>query len=919
MAILPRYQRIGLQTRQPQQLDFAATREQAKLGQTISQQVDRMADFAFREASAAAAVRGQERVREEGARPTLAAIEETGGPSTIAERAAYTLGSRVAVAEIQNEAEIEIMRVLAEGERNETPFTAIQAQLADIKDGYSASLDTIDPEAALMLQTRLSSASVKAEERYSNYYVKLQASKAKAKINNAADVQLEKVVGNAILPDSDPTTINTEINESINMLRGLGADTETLAAFKEQAFNAAIKENTIYKFNTSDLDTQAEMLTSMETKPVDGMSLEQTQTLRKSLRADYNSKLQVTKGEAAAVVADVNEQSRILALGGMPSQKEVSTLKERANAAGDYGAGARDAVGRLEFNMEKAAAFRKMTPQDLAAEVQALRQGLEGIGEAGIDTLIEAETLKVAEAYLSAAQTGLEKAQTARKAEFKPIVDNLANEIADFQKIVDSGRAVESGDIAKLIEAVSNVPEDLRQDLTEDVMALNITSATAEAVGNMTPAEAAGYIRSLGAGIEGIGDAGLDTPVEIETYDLAKKMLSGMEAELKKDPLSYAMLVGLNDANGNAIEITPIDFTDQDATIETMKKRINDATIVSSKYSTPVTYFTPQERSMLAEVMSEADRSQRMFILGAIVEGGGQAAPDMLAEISNTAPEFAGIGALVVNERMDTASSALRGMDAIKGGFKPIEFTPSKTDIPFNAKTTQALRYQPNAVGITRQVASAIYADIAKNEDEFNEDLWNRAIDLALGADGAGNGGIQEVRGVNTFVPPTLSADDIEAALKSITPNSISVASDGQVIDKEFSENIANSNSYTPVSYGGNKFILTYGDPSKAQPIYVFDKSGDYLVFDMEKLVEATKLSDLEVEAQEVKGVSTKQAMREMTNTVPIGVQRSTSTDQKKLMSRYRKEIRDGLRASPDFFLSYDDWLSEQQGNSNVL
>ena len=57
MAILPRYQRIGLQTRQPQQLDFAATREQARLGQTISQQVDRMADFAFREASAAAAVR----------------------------------------------------------------------------------------------------------------------------------------------------------------------------------------------------------------------------------------------------------------------------------------------------------------------------------------------------------------------------------------------------------------------------------------------------------------------------------------------------------------------------------------------------------------------------------------------------------------------------------------------------------------------------------------------------------------------------------------------------------------------------------------------------------------------------------------------------------------------------------------------
>jgi len=277
-----------------------------------------------------------------------------------------------------------------------------------------------------------------------------------------------------------------------------------------------------------------------------------------------------------------------------------------------------------------------------------------------------------------------------------------------------------------------------------------------------------------------------------------------------------------------------------------MKKRINDATIVSSKYSTPVTYFTPQERSMLTEVLETGDRSDRLWWLGSIVDGGGQAAPDMLAEISKTAPEFAGIGALVVNERMDAANLALRGMDAIKAGFKPIEFTPSKTDVPFNAKTTEALRYQPNAIGITRQVASAIYAHTARNEEAFNEDLWNDAIDLALGADGAGNGGIQEVRGVNTFVPPSLSADDIEAALKAMTPESIAVASGGQVISEEYAEDIsgrgmfARDNDYKVISYGGNKFVLAYGDPSIGNPIYVF-ADGVPLILDMQKLVEATQ------------------------------------------------------------------------------
>jgi len=847
MAILPRYQRTGLQTRQPQQMDFAATREQARLGQTISQQVDRMSDFAFRQASQAAEIRGQERVREEGALPTLAALDEAGGPTTIAERAAYALGSRVAVSEIQNEAEIEIMRILNDAERNETPFTAVQAQLADVTDGYSASLSTLDPESALLLKERLSGSSIKASERYSNWYVNLQAAKAKAKINDAADRQLEVILQEAIIPGANKRTIEQSLASSSELLSGLGASEKELKAFEKMAYSAAFKENALYKFNVGSLDEKARFLEQMKTKPMPGMSLEQTQSFRKSLTADYNAQVRVTQGEAAAIVSDANEQARILALGGMPSQKQVLTLMERAEAAGEYGVGARDAVGVLQFNMEKAEAFRKMTPEDLAAEVQSLRQGLEGIGEAGIDTLLEANTLNVAEAYLSSAQQAMAKAETARKKEYEPIVNELTEQVNNFQALVDSGRDVETSDIADLMEAIATVPIDLRGDLPDEVIALNITSNTVEAIRGMTPPEAAGYLRSLEGGIESFGGEGVDTPVEIQTYDLAKKMLSGMEAELKKDPLSYAMRVGLTDSNGNEIEITPINFTDPDATLETMRKRIDDATIVSAKYSTPVTYFTPQERSMLAEVIDGSDRSQKMFFLGAIVDGGGQAAPDMLAEISKTAPEFAGVGALVVSERMDAANMALRGMDSIKAGFKPIDFTPSNTDILFNAKTSEALRYQPNAIGITRDVATSIYADMARNKKAFDEDLWNNAIDMALGADGFGRGGIQEVRGVNTYLPPELNVNDIEVALKAITPESLSVASGGQVLTDEYATDISGrgmfsrDNNYKPVSYGGNNFILAYGDPSIGQPIYVFDEAGELLVFDMLKLVEATK------------------------------------------------------------------------------
>ena len=221
MAQLPRYQRLGVRTRQPGNIDFADTREQARYSQNLSQQLNRMSDFAFKEASRFAEIRGQERVRDEGAIETLEAIEEKGGAFGIADRAAYELGSRVAVAEIQNNAEIETMRILNEAERNETPFTRVQEQLLDLTDGYSESLRVIDPTAATVLRENLNGVTAKATERYSNWYVNLQAQKQKVKAANAADLQYNNIIQGAILPGSNAVTIKQQIAKSVELLGGL--------------------------------------------------------------------------------------------------------------------------------------------------------------------------------------------------------------------------------------------------------------------------------------------------------------------------------------------------------------------------------------------------------------------------------------------------------------------------------------------------------------------------------------------------------------------------------------------------------------------------------------------------------------------------------------------------------------------------
>jgi hypothetical protein len=55
MAILPRYQKAGVQLQQMRELDQSGFREVANMGQTITEVVDRMSDFAYKKQAAKAA------------------------------------------------------------------------------------------------------------------------------------------------------------------------------------------------------------------------------------------------------------------------------------------------------------------------------------------------------------------------------------------------------------------------------------------------------------------------------------------------------------------------------------------------------------------------------------------------------------------------------------------------------------------------------------------------------------------------------------------------------------------------------------------------------------------------------------------------------------------------------------------------
>ena len=167
MAILPRYQKTGIKVRQPSSMDFAAARESQRLGQTIAQQLDRMGEFAFRQAAEVAEQRGVERVRQEGAVPVLQQLQGQDGPRTIAERAAFDAANKIAVVEIETAARSDMRTLIQQADETNMSMSVFNDRMSDIQDGYTASLQVVNPVAAGVLNARLQEDSVSFGTRYS--------------------------------------------------------------------------------------------------------------------------------------------------------------------------------------------------------------------------------------------------------------------------------------------------------------------------------------------------------------------------------------------------------------------------------------------------------------------------------------------------------------------------------------------------------------------------------------------------------------------------------------------------------------------------------------------------------------------------------------------------------------------------------
>lgn len=393
-----------------------------------------------------------------------------------------------------------------------------------------------------------------------------------------------------------------------------------------------------------------------------------------------------------------------------------------------------------------------------------------------------------------------------------------------------------------------------------------------------TPLQVERILTDLQSGTK-FGGEGIDTNRE----ELAVSFLKTLKANMDK---SIAADGGLSWANQSGqVKLEPVDTTFAPPPPDQIgppissfqaQKRIADAFTARDLYKpTPMgmpaatpTFLLPTERDQIAANFDRAEPLQKIQMISQISSDYGDYAPLVMAEIAPKNPSMGLVAGLYTDGRGDVAEKVLRGQAIIAAGAKPPGATPELTEPFVREIVSSSLSFLSPSVGsqlstAINESALAHYTSEANRRGvvDFDNNLWQESVLAVTGYDKAtGRGGIQEVRGMQTMLPPTMSADDAESLLPKLAPITVQAQREGTQatsfstpwnkslsIDSDtFSmlQEAADDDEYKAMVYGRDDrgrqvYALTYGQYGDSAFAVMTDAKGAAITFTFEDLMEA--------------------------------------------------------------------------------
>lgn len=258
------------------------------------------------------------------------------------------------------------------------------------------------------------------------------------------------------------------------------------------------------------------------------------------------------------------------------------------------------------------------------------------------------------------------------------------------------------------------------------------------------------------------------TTHDIDALDAMKKLRDTIAEGVDKDMLGLAERMNLTAVP----PLDPANFTGS------LIARKATAETVAAHYGRAPQYFKAGEIEALTRAFA-ANPDQLIGFAVSVREAMGDKSPEALGQLSKQAPMIAhaaGIAFATKTDRLLRETAEAMKRKAVEG-YKPVKFPDAQKGLLVSDTLGPALSRLPATRAAAIETADMLF-DLrmqAAGVDPAGEEakaIYQGALDDALGREGDG-GGVQDVNGVETVLPPGRTAAGVEGALNSLVESDI--------------------------------------------------------------------------------------------------------------------------------------------------
>lgn len=594
-------------------------------------------------------------------------------------------------------------------------------------------------------------------------------------------------------------------------------------------------------------------------KAIDGVT---TQTYKGLLNEKERLDLHRAVNTIDAEIETTKNQMYAMARGGVTSGKDWDAASGKIKALyGSLGDNPRLAYPQEKIKFELSQFDSELRVQGLSHhvvdEVYA-KDGYEAAAKAA-ESIRTDPKLNLSPAQRDTAYSRTMAELHSRARDDMRVVNGTAKQIDGVEKMALNGYPVPPEQMGQLRAdvAATKVPELAQAlDRTEAIV------ATMKQWSTFNPAQLEMALGSLDKTMQEKGA----TPMGLALKDAGEKLLKNMREGVKADSLGWASRAGVMD-------VPPIGFGTPDAPSQ-MADRANRAEIIAQHYGVTPTYLRPDEVSAL-QVAAAKGGDTMIGIARTLVDGFGDRAPKVMAEISKDAPALAHVGALMQsggNAAFSTDVAAAVALRQDKDAKRPhwVDKPPETMIAAQEAKTREvfgdAFALAP-ASGLAAQRAAqdafqtrAIRAGLDPSLGEGkglpgvvgksqSTAIFEKSLQESVGAKVIGDyqyGGVATYSSTGFFgfrtankvmVPSNVRADKFPDVIGAIT--------DDDLKKLAIAPQTANGDAYTardiraavPIATkGGYRFAM--GDPHSEDPKYIRGADGRPFVLDFGQMEE---------------------------------------------------------------------------------